>query len=406
MISELIRAIMSRTILRNIIILSTLFWILYTGPLKMVLANLTEVTPCSAQAYNAVAACNGNGKCATGDAIPTISLSPSNNGSCSNVYVLNKVAVTGSVGGAGMEATSDTLAGPSQQQTLHFVVGINCNGTQTSSETRPATCEESGCPNPTTAKPANNCTWDTFRCTWSCSFEAGLCNGAPDYGTYPSTGCASGFTNIGGVCTRSYAFQSRCGGGGYDPDTCTCPDGVVTTPILIDVDGSGFSLTDADGGVDFDILSVGFKQAVSWTAAGSTNAWLALDRNGNGTVDDSTELFGNYTPQPQSANPNGFIALAMLDRAENGGNGDGVIDGKDTVFSNLRLWQDSNHNGISEASELHTLPELGVAKLELDYKESKRVDQYGNQFRYRAKVKDAKGAQVGRWAWDVFLTAR
>jgi hypothetical protein len=42
----------------------------------------------------------------------------------------------------------------------------------------------------------------------------------------------------------------------------------------------------------------------------------------------------------------------------------------------------------------------------LDYKESKRTDEFGNHFRYRAKVRDAKGTQAGRWAWDVFLITR
>lgn len=228
-------------------------------------------------------------------------------------------------------------------------------------------------------------------------------------------GGGGGDPNIGGG--DGSGGVGPCGGGGgacgYN-DYCNyfcgvCYDSMMCyfmCPVVVDAEGDGFDLTDEPGGVYFDVDGDGQQEHVAWTSAGADEAWLFLDRNGNGTVDDGRELFGDLTPQPPAAAPNGYAALAEFDKLGSGGNGDGVIDRRDEVYAYLRLWQDLNHNGVSEAEELHTLPSLDVAVLHLDYKRSKRTDDFGNEFRFRAKVDDARGANVGRWSWDVFLKKR
>lgn len=212
--------------------------------------------------------------------------------------------------------------------------------------------------------------------------------------------------NICSSCSPSPSEMQDCSswGGTYDWTNCFCG----ASPIVIDVAGDGFNLTNAANGVDFDINGDARTERISWTSTNSDDAWLALDRNGNDLIDSGAELFGNFTDQPtlKEKGKNGFLALAEYDKPASGGNQDGAIDNQDAVFADLRLWQDANHNGVSEASEMKTLGELGLKKIELDYKESKRTDEHGNRFKYRAKVWDTRGAQMNRWAWDVYLVVQ
>jgi hypothetical protein len=187
-----------------------------------------------------------------------------------------------------------------------------------------------------------------------------------------------------------------------DPEACC-----ACSPIIIDVTGNGFNLTSASGGVVFDISGTGHPVQISWTAPGSTNAFLALP-DSDGLVRNGKQLFGNFTQQPQSPEPNGFKALGVYDLLENGGNGDGVIDASDAIYPKLRLWVDANHDGVAQGEELYTLAALGVYSISLDYLLSGRRDQYGNTFRYRSEVTvkgPVEGSKLKRITYDVLLTS-
>jgi hypothetical protein len=179
--------------------------------------------------------------------------------------------------------------------------------------------------------------------------------------------------------------------GDFIQANCECN---FATPIVLDVSDNGYDLTDFRGGVQFDLKGNGKRRQMSWTSAGSDDAFLALDRNGNGLIDNGVELFGNHTPQRATGPRNGFEALRELD-----GNGDGAIDGGDTVYPALLLWTDRNHNGESESTELTSLTESGIVSIALDYRESKRVDRHGNMFRLRSRVR----GEGGPFAYDVYL---
>ncbi|MBR6995407.1 MAG: calcium-binding protein [Ruminococcus sp.] len=131
-------------------------------------------------------------------------------------------------------------------------------------------------------------------------------------------------------------------------------------PLIIDVDGDGFTIESKENGANFDLDGNNYAEKINWT---KKDGYLCLDLNKNGKIDSGRELFGDSTFIGENGElaKNGFEALAQYDE-----NGDGVIDSGDEIFSNLRVWVDADGNGASEG-ELRTLEELGITAINLNY---------------------------------------
>ena len=145
-------------------------------------------------------------------------------------------------------------------------------------------------------------------------------------------------------------------------DTASKSIVLIASPLVLDLDGDGVEHTFyADDDILFDIDGNGSQDQTGWISA--DDGFLAIDLDGNGLIDDATELFGTNTTD-------GFSVLSNYDS-----NGDGTIDASDDVWAELVVWQDLNQDGVSQDGEMLSLDALGISSISLN---STVVDEWDN----------------------------
>lgn len=209
---------------------------------------------------------------------------------------------------------------------------------------------------------------------------------------------ASGYS-LGAAC-------KKCIGGSYscttlpdpepdpEPDTGPLTQGGMSgsaSPILIDIGQDNFRFGDPGVGVFFDIYGDGNPILMQWVHPGEDDAFLVLDSNGNGVVDDGSELFGEGMRLLLEGNrlaPNGFVGLQQYDRPELGGNDDGFITQTDLIWPELFLWLDQNADGVSQPHELSSISTYGITRLGIIPRENMRRDAAGNYLVYHSRARN------------------
>jgi len=126
-------------------------------------------------------------------------------------------------------------------------------------------------------------------------------------------------------------------------------------PLVLDLNGDGIKTSSlADSNAMFDLDGDKFAEKTGWIS--KDDGLLAIDRNNNSRIDDISELFGNKDKA------NGFETLHEFDS-----NKDGVVNANDTLFSQLKVWQDKNGNALVDEGELKGLTDVGIKDINLNY---------------------------------------
>jgi hypothetical protein len=158
----------------------------------------------------------------------------------------------------------------------------------------------------------------------------------------------------------------------------------VYSPIVLDLDGNGVQTLAASNGVQFDLVGLGHTNKVGWVAGG--DALLVRDRNGDGIINDGSELYGAGTLNAAGQRVgNGYAALTQEDS-----NHDGKITAADAHFKDIKLWVDANHDGKTDIGELRGLADFGIVELDLSAVKSNTVNN-GNAVALVSGYKTADG---------------
>ena len=145
-------------------------------------------------------------------------------------------------------------------------------------------------------------------------------------------------------------------------------------PLVFDLDGDGITTVSLEeSNAFFDLDNNGFAEKTSWV--GAKEGLLAYDKNGDGIINGGNELFGDRTlmKDGKTLASSGFVALAEYDD-----NKDSKIDSNDVIYALLRIWQDSDGDGIASAGELRRLVDLGIVSIGLSYSNTGVTDSANN----------------------------